>query len=77
MVSAGSVQPVIGADCAACGVADSGMWPSPAISPEVASSPTQPAPGRNTSAHACRSVKSSVSPAAPAVGPTSGTSWTR
>ena len=37
---------VIGAAVAGCGVAAKGMCPSPAKSPEVGSSPTQPAPGR-------------------------------
>ena len=31
---------------AGCGVQASGMWPSPANSPEVGSRPIQPAPGR-------------------------------
>ena len=44
------------------GVAASGMCPSPANSPEVGSRPTQPAPGRYTSAQACRSVKSCAGP---------------
>jgi hypothetical protein len=44
-VSAGSVVPVIGAAERWCGVAASGMWPSPASRPEVGSSPTHPAPG--------------------------------
>ena len=33
------------ADDDGCGVADSGMWPSPANSDDVGSSPIQPAPG--------------------------------
>ena len=41
----GRSLPVIGAALAGCGVADSGMWPSPANSPDVGSRPTQPAPG--------------------------------
>ena len=36
----------------------SGMCPSPASRPDVGSRPTQPAPGRYASHHACRSVKS-------------------
>ena len=40
------------------GVAASGMCPSPVNKPEVGSSPTQPAPGKYTSAQACKSVKS-------------------
>ena len=43
--SAIPVAPVIGAAEDGCGVAASGMWPSPANSPEVGSSPIQPAPG--------------------------------
>ena len=45
VVSDRSVAPVIAADEAGCGVAASGMWPSPAYRAEVASSPIQPAPG--------------------------------
>ena len=45
VVSAIPVVPVIGAAEDGCGVAASGMWPSPANSPDVASSPIQPAPG--------------------------------
>ena len=44
------------------GVAASGRCPSPASSPDVGSRPTHPAPGRYTSAHACRSVKSAAAP---------------
>ena len=47
------------------GVAANGMCPSLANKPEVGSSPTQPAPGRNTSHHACKSVKSSSGPFGP------------
>ena len=60
--SAGPVAPVIGAEEAGVGVAESGMCPSPANSADVASRPIQPAPGTYTSAHACRSVKSSAGP---------------
>ena len=77
VVSQGSVAPVMGADDDGCGVADSGMWPSPANSPEVASSPIQPAPGMYTSAHACRSVKSVAGPDGPSSASTSEVSWTR
>ena len=38
--------PEMGAALLASGVQASGMWPSPASSPEVGSSPTHPAPGR-------------------------------
>ncbi|AGL28021.1 hypothetical protein J113_17885 [Mycobacterium tuberculosis CAS/NITR204] len=51
-----SVPPLMGAALAGWGVAASGMWPSPANSPDVGSSPIQPAPGMYASAHACRSV---------------------
>ena len=44
--SAGSCAPVIGAAEAGAGVAASGICPSAAKSPEVGSSPIQPAPGR-------------------------------
>ncbi len=40
-----SVAPVIAALDDGCGVAASGMWPSPANRAEVGSSPIQPAPG--------------------------------
>ena len=45
-VSHFSTAPVIGAADCGSGVAASGMWPSPVSRPEVASRPTQPAPGR-------------------------------
>ena len=45
VVTDGSVAPVIAAADAGWGVAASGMWPSPANSAEVGSSPIQPAPG--------------------------------
>ena len=45
-VSHFSITPLIGAAEEGSGVAASGICPSPAIRPEVASSPTQPAPGR-------------------------------
>ncbi len=77
VVSARSVAPVIAALDAGCGVAASGMCPSPANSADVGSRPIQPAPGTYTSAQACRSVKSSVGPAGPSSGGTSGASWTR
>ena len=60
-----SVLPLMGAAVAGCGVAASGMWPSPANSPDVGSSPIQPAPGMYTSVHACRSVKSAGGPRRP------------
>jgi hypothetical protein len=41
-----STAPLIGAALVGSGVQASGMWPSPVKRPEVASSPTQPAPGR-------------------------------
>ena len=63
--SHGSVAPAIGAADAGRGVQASGMWPSPANSPEVGSRPIQPAPGMNTSHQACRSVKSASGPAGP------------
>ncbi len=44
--SQGSTSPLIGAAEWKCGVAASGMCPSPHSSPEVASSPIHPAPGR-------------------------------
>ncbi len=44
-VFAGSVTPVIGAAERKCGVAAKGMCPSPQNRPDVASMPTQPAPG--------------------------------
>ncbi len=77
MVSHGSVAPVIGAEDAGCGVADSGMWPSPANSPDVGSSPIQPAPGTYTSVQACRSVKSAAGPDGPSSAATSDVSCTR
>jgi len=67
-------MPVIGAADTGSGLAASGMWPSPVSKPEVASRPTQPAPGRYTSAQACRSVKSAVGPSGPSSGFTSATS---
>ena len=63
-----------GAALEGSGVHASGMWPSPASSPDVGSNPIQPAPGRYTSVHACRSVKSAVGPAGPSSGFTSATS---
>ena len=52
LTSTGSSRPEIGAAVRRAGVAESGIWPSPAKSPEVASSPPQPAPGMKTSAQA-------------------------
>ena len=75
--SVGSVAPLIGEALLGCGVAASGMCPSPANNAEVGSSPIQPAPGTNTSAHACRSVKSSFGPPGPSSGSLSEVSWTR
>jgi hypothetical protein len=77
VVSHGSVAPVIGAADAGCGVADSGMCPSPANSAEVGSRPIQPAPGMYTSVHACRSVKSAAGPDGPSSALTSEVNWTR
>ena len=73
-VSTGSSSPLIGAAEAGSGLAASGICPSPVSRPEVASSPTQPAPGRYTSAQACRSVKSCLGPAGSSSGFTSATS---
>ena len=42
----GSTPPLIGAAARKCGVAAKGRCPSPHSSPEVGSSPIQPAPGR-------------------------------
>ena len=55
----------MGAALPTSGVQASGICPSPASSPEVGSKPTQPAPGRYTSAQACRSVKSLEAPPGP------------
>ena len=76
--SAGSCAPVIAAAETGAGVAASGIWPSPANSPDVASSPIQPAPGTKASAQACRSVKSVSGPAGPSSsGFSSAASWIR
>ena len=75
--SHGSTAPVTGAALAGSGVHDNGMCPSPASSPEVGSSPIQPAPGRYTSHQACRSVKSDSAPLGPSRDFTSGRSWMR
>ena len=68
LVLAGSLfqeyEPVIGAAVSGSAVQARGIWPSPASRPEVGSRPTQPAPGRYTSAQACRSVKSTSVPRA-------------
>ena len=77
LVSVGPVAPVIGAADDGCGVAASGMWPSPANSPEVGSSPIHPAPGMYTSVQACRSVKSAAGPDGPSRAGTSEVSCTR
>ena len=47
-----SVKPMIAAALPVRAVQASGIWPSPAISPEVGSRPIQPAPGMNTSIQA-------------------------
>ena len=77
MVSANPVLPVIGAAEEGWGVAASGMWPSPANSPDVGSRPIQPAPGMYTSVQACRSVKSAAGPEGPSSAGTSEVSCTR
>src|SRR5664279_1311007 len=77
VVCATPVDPVIAAAVLGCGVADSGMCPSPANSPDVGSIPIQPAPGMYTSAQACRSVKSAVGPDGPSSEAMSDVSWTR
>ena len=46
VTSQASTSPVMGAALLGSGEAASGIWPSPASSPEVGSRPTQPAPGR-------------------------------
>ncbi len=77
VVRAMPVVPVMAAALDGCGVADSGMCPSPANSPDVASSPIQPAPGTYTSHQACRSVKSAIGPEGPSSDSTSEASCTR
>ena len=72
-----STAPLTGAAPEGSGVQATGMWPSPAIKPEVGSRPTQPAPGRYTSHQACRSVKSTSVPEGPSSDFTSGLSWIR
>ena len=72
-----AVPPLMGAADAGLGVAASGMWPSLANSPDVGSSPIQPAPGMYTSVHACRSVKSAVGPDGPSSASMSDASCTR
>ena len=67
-------DPVTGAAEPGSGVQASGMCPSPARSPLVASRPTQPAPGRKTSVHACKSDRSSATPTGPTTGFSSGRS---
>src|SRR5436305_637163 len=69
--------PAIGAAARECGVAANGMWPSAQNTPEVGSSPIQPAPGRYTSAQACRAVKSCSGPDGPSRDFKSGRSWMR
>ena len=72
-----STPPETGAALTGSGVHASGMCPSPASRPDVGSSPIQPAPGRYTSHHAWRSVKSWSAPTGPSMAFTSGTSWIR
>ena len=72
--SHGSVKPITGAALPGSAVHASGRCPSPVSSPDVGSSPIQPAPGRKHSAQACRSVKSRSVPAGPSSGFTSATS---
>ncbi len=69
-----STAPLIGAALEGSGVHESGMCPSPANNPEVGSRPIHPAPGKYTSHHAWRSVKSAVVPAGPSTGFVSATS---
>ncbi|MNL18969.1 hypothetical protein D3C87_1401420 [compost metagenome] len=75
--SHGSTKPLIGAAEDGSGLQANGMCPSPANSPEVASRPIQPAPGRYTSHQACRSVKSTSVPDGPSRLLTSAVSWIR
>jgi len=49
------------------GVQAKGICPSPANNPLVASNPIHPAPGINTSAQACKSVKSASGPDGPSI----------
>ena len=77
VTSDSSTAPSTGAALPGSGVQATGMCPSPAIRPEVGSSPIQPAPGRYTSHHACRSVKSASAPEGPSSDFTSGFSWIR
>ncbi len=72
-----SVMPVTGAALPGSAVQASGMWPSPARSPEVASRPIHPAPGTYASHHACRSVKSFSGPLGPSSDLRSAASWMR
>ena len=72
-----STAPLMGAALEGSGVQARGMCPSPASSPEVASRPTQPPPGRYTSHHAWRSVKSFSAPLGPSSALTSALSWIR
>src|SRR5260221_13112609 len=72
-----STAPVIGEALEGWGVHARGIWPSPANRLEVGSSPTQPAPGKYTSHHACKSVKSRVVPDGPSRDCTSGVNCTR
>ena len=76
-VSHSSMAPLTGAADEGSGEHASGMWPSPASKPEVGSSPIQPAPGRNTSHQACRSVKSISVPLGPSSDLMSLLSWMR
>ena len=77
VTSALSVKPETGAADDGMAVQASGIWPSLASMPEVGSRPIQPAPGMNTSVHACRSVKSTVVPLGPSSASWSALSWIR
>ncbi len=67
----------MGAASEASGAQARGMWPSAASSPEVGSKPIQPAPGRYTSAQACRSKESFEAPAGASSPGSSDASWIR
>ncbi len=75
-VRVGSTVPPIGAVCNGVGATASGICPSAVNSPEVASIPIHPAPGRYTSAQACRSTPSTFGPV-PASEPSPAASCTR
>ena len=68
-------DPLMGAALNGSAAQASGMCPSLASRPEVGSRPTQPAPGKYTSAQACRSVKSADAPDGPSSDSTSGFNW--